>query len=170
MGDRMIVDIRNLISGGEREIKIGFEYTVPDDSVFFSSFPGVEIKPVSVRGSIINMSGLIEVSGDIKAEYSTACARCAEPLNGVFETHFERTASEKPDENDEYLLISDGTLDLSVPVTEQLLSDFPSKLLCRDDCKGLCPKCGKNLNDGDCGCDLKEPDPRLEALRRLIKK
>ena len=170
MGDRMIVDIKNLLSGGEREKTFAFDYKVPDDSVFFSSFPGVDIKPVSVSGRICNMSGYVEVSGDVAAEYSTVCARCAEPINGVFRTEFVRTASEERDEDDEYLLISDDCVDLSVPVIEQLLADFPSKLLCRDDCRGLCPKCGKNLNDGDCGCSRTEADPRLEALRRLIKK
>ncbi|MBO4216870.1 MAG: DUF177 domain-containing protein [Clostridia bacterium] len=166
----MIVDVKNLLSGGERELPFEFEYAVPEDSVFRSSFPGVELKPVSVRGKILNMSGLIEVSGDVEVGYSTACARCAEPINGVFRTSFVRTAAAEQDEDDEYLLIVDDAIDLSVPVTEQLLSDFPSKLLCREDCRGLCPKCGKNLNDGDCGCSQTEADPRLEVLRRLLNK
>ncbi len=167
---RMIADIKNLLSGGEREQSFEFEYTVPSDSVFRSSFPGVELKPVSVSGRIVNMSGLVEVSGSVKAGYSTVCARCAEPISGVFETEFVRTASKEEDEDGEYILIKDDCIDLSVPVTEQLLADFPSKLLCREDCKGLCPKCGKNLNDGDCGCSRTEADPRLEVLRRLINK
>ena len=42
------------------------------------------------------------------------------------------------------------------------------RVLCSEDCKGLCPKCGRDLNEGECGCDLKEPDPRLAVLAQLL--
>ena len=50
----------------------------------------------------------------------------------------------------------------------ELLLDMEMTVLCREDCKGLCPKCGKNLNDGDCGCDRREIDPRLAVLQEFL--
>lgn len=58
-------------------------------------------------------------------------------------------------------------IDLSPAVREQVLLSAPASPLCREDCKGLCPKCGKDLNDGDCGCDRKAIDPRWSALKGI---
>ena len=68
----------------------------------------------------------------------------------------------------DYVLIEDGVLDVEAPLTEQLLLALPTKVLCKEDCRGLCPKCGHDRNDGDCGCDLHEPDPRLACPAKLL--
>ena len=68
----------------------------------------------------------------------------------------------------DYIEAPDFTVELDAPVTADILLELPSKHLCKEDCKGLCPKCGKNLNMGDCGCDLRETDPRLEILKSLL--
>ena len=52
---------------------------------------------------------------------------------------------------------------------EEIMLEMPSRTLCREDCLGLCPKCGKNLNEGSCGCAQHEPDPRLAVLKTLLK-
>ena len=52
---------------------------------------------------------------------------------------------------------------------EQLEMEFPVRILCREDCRGLCQRCGKNLNEGECGCDTREIDPRMEPLRKLLE-
>ena len=53
-------------------------------------------------------------------------------------------------------------------LSEILLLDFPTRVLCSEDCKGLCHKCGKDLNEGDCGCDHREIDPRFAVLQQLL--
>lgn len=58
-------------------------------------------------------------------------------------------------------------IDLSPAVREQILLSVPASPLCREDCKGLCPRCGKDLNDGDCGCDRTAMDPRWSALKGI---
>jgi uncharacterized protein len=63
----------------------------------------------------------------------------------------------------------DKKLDLLAPVEEEIMLEMPSRTLCKDDCLGLCQKCGKNLNEGDCNCDKKEVDPRLAILKTLLK-
>ena len=72
------------------------------------------------------------------------------------------------EENDEYLVLDNDQLPLDELAEEELVLNLPSKNLCRKDCRGLCPKCGRNLNEGLCGCRSDTVDPRLEALRQLI--
>jgi uncharacterized protein len=60
-------------------------------------------------------------------------------------------------------------MELADSVKEQVLLAAPVKVVCRESCKGLCPKCGKNLNEGDCGCSTVVTDPRWDALKDLKK-
>ena len=109
-------------------------------------------------------------------DYRAACARCLEPVTGSFSVTLERTVaaheslSEKQlEENvDEYAVIEDGGLGLDELVREELLLCFPMRFLCSPDCPGLCPRCGKPLRLGDCGCPKHEPDPRLAVLKTLL--
>ena len=68
----------------------------------------------------------------------------------------------------DYVIVEDGFLDIDEQMKEQLELEFPSRFLCNDDCRGLCQKCGKNLNDGNCGCSTKEIDPRLMPLQKIL--
>ena len=67
------------------------------------------------------------------------------------------------------MLVNELRYDLDPLITEDIFLDLPSKLLCSEDCKGLCPVCGKNRNEGDCGCEKQTVDPRLEILKQLMK-
>ena len=68
------------------------------------------------------------------------------------------------------MIVRDGFLDVDEELSEMLEMDFPSKILCREDCRGLCPKCGANRNHGSCSCPEKEVDPRLAPLAKLLEK
>lgn len=61
-------------------------------------------------------------------------------------------------------------IDITDDVRQYILLAIPIKLLCKEDCKGLCPRCGKNLNEGNCNCEIDTIDPRWEALSKLMKK
>lgn len=73
------------------------------------------------------------------------------------------------DDNDDYIEVPDYTLDVDNCVQTDIILNLPVKFLCKEDCKGICPKCGKDLNDGECGCQTEEIDPRLEVLKELLK-
>ena len=68
---------------------------------------------------------------------------------------------------DEYLVLNDGMLDADDAVREALILSFPMRLLCSEDCPGLCPVCGKPLREGACGCVTREVDPRWAPLAAL---
>ena len=67
-----------------------------------------------------------------------------------------------------FIQVTNYKLDLDELTRADILLELPTKYLCSENCKGLCPVCGKNLNDGTCNCDLHQIDPRLEALKKLI--
>ena len=71
--------------------------------------------------------------------------------------------------NSIYIIIEDKKFDMLPVVEEEIMLEMPSRTLCKEDCRGLCQKCGKNLNEGDCDCDKKEVDPRLAILKTLLQ-
>ena len=79
-----------------------------------------------------------------------------------------RALSDEEDDNGEFVVVPDDQLDLDQLLTEDILLDVPSKFLCSPGCKGLCPTCGKNLNQGPCGCERDTVDPRLAVLKDLL--
>ena len=133
-----------------------------DDRVLFP-------EPVKITGCIRNVAEVVFMDATIEADEHTICDRCAcdlvrhltIPMEHTFVTALEN------EEDDDFIVIPDMVLDLDALSREDLLLDLPSKVLCREDCKGICPQCGKNLNEGPCNC--KEPvDPRLEGLLSLL--
>lgn len=131
-----------------------------------------------VYGRITNSAGYMRLTLKADLPYIGQCARCLDEVRGVFSLDFERTvvtegmvSEEKLEESvDEYIVLDDGRLELDDAVREELLIDFPKKLLCSEDCEGLCPVCGRPKKEGDCGCVTKEIDPRLAVLKKLLDK
>ena len=172
----MKLDLRPLLAG-ERLLTFDYELPLnidPEDTSSFLygvSFPS----PMKVRGEITNTAGYMRMTLTMSVDYQAACARCLSPVAGCFSLNLEKTVAPRKllsdlDENklDDYAIIDDGFLDMDEPLLEQLEMEFPIRFLCSEDCRGLCPKCGRNLNEGECGCETKEIDPRLEPLRKLL--
>ena len=110
-------------------------------------------------------------SGHMKGVVETDCRRCLGPASAVVEEElhllFAEAGDEDADEADMYLLDPRARdVDLRPAVREQWLLVAPAFVLCRDDCKGLCPRCGADLNQGSCDCEP-DPDPRWSALNAL---
>lgn len=126
--------------------------------------------PVSVNATIVNKTGLVTLDIDAEFLYSRPCDRCYVDVDTKMKLHFTHRLVEslEGDYNDEYIETTDYKLDLSELVTTDILLSLPSKYLCKGDCQGLCQKCGHNLNLGECDCDKREIDPRLEALKELL--
>ena len=131
-------------------------------------------EPVHAVGEVRNTAGVFVLSGTVGTTLHGVCDRCAAdvvrrveyPLHAVFASEL---ANDDGEEDPWLFLLEDGCADLDDVVTTAFVLSMDSKLLCKDDCKGLCCRCGKNLNDGPCGCQP-EPDPRLAVLRQLLQK
>ena len=113
--------------------------------------------------------------GRIEGDVALECSRCLSDASAHVsdEAHliFAESGAEEIDDPDVFRLDpKDPELDLRPAIREEWLLAAPSFAVCRDDCKGLCPRCGKDLNTGPCDCEDKSADPRWDALRKLDSK
>ncbi len=166
----MIVDVSPLLCGEVKRLELDYMLTPePLDGVVFDS-------DAHVTGQITDQAGYMRLTLKAELTYHGECARCLAPVDGVFSLDFERTVAtegmltEQQAEEmvDEYVVLHGKELDVDEALTEELLLGFPTRLLCEEDCPGLCSKCGKPLRDGDCGCSHKEIDPRLAVLQHFF--
>ena len=130
-------------------------------------------EPVLASGTVRNTAGVLVMKGMITTCLHGVCDRCASdfvrdveiPVDVVLVEEFSNEDSE-----DEWVFpLEADAADLEEIVRTVFVLNLDSKLLCDPECKGLCCRCGKNLNDGPCGCQ-KELDPRFAALRQLLEK
>lgn len=127
--------------------------------------------PVEVSGAVRNMAGALVLSGSARSTVESRCDRCLKPITLKVDIPVETLLAEEleDEENDEIVLLENGQVDLDTLFTTACILGWEGKHLCREDCAGLCPKCGKDLNDGPCGCG-KELDPRFAVLAKLLDK
>ena len=128
---------------------------------------------VRAEGTVRNTAGVLVMTGEITTCIHGTCDRCAEdfdreidlPIDVVLVTELANEENE-----DEWVFPLEGdSANLDDIVRTVFVLNLDSKLLCSEDCKGLCHRCGKNLNDGPCNCQ-KELDPRFAALKQLLEK
>jgi uncharacterized protein len=124
----------------------------------------------------------IRVVGQLSTNLEIACARCLEPVpyavTRQFDLLYRPAGSDSGEDREIELQDKDAAIsyyegegvELEELLREQILLDLPLKTLCSEDCKGLCPQCGKNLNSGECQCETAALDPRWEALKGLKDK
>lgn len=146
--------------------------------------------PVHVQATVTHSGSRYVVRGEARAMTRAVCDRCLEevelPIVAAFEEAYRRRTdrpermddewtpydgeSEPEDEGDEETLFEGDSFELDGVVRQHLLLAFPPKVLCREDCRGMCPACGQNRNDGPCECRTDDVDPRLAGLARLLER
>ena len=141
------------------------------DLLYGTCYPVSE--PVLAEGTVRNTAGVLVMQGSIETTIHGVCDRCASdfaqqlrfPIDVVLVTELSNEENE-----DEWVFPLEGdSADLEDIVRTVFVLNMDSKLLCKPDCKGMCCRCGKNLNNGPCNCQ-KELDPRFAALRQLLDK
>lgn len=174
----MKLDLRALMAGEIRVLPVHVELVPqidPDDRL--SSLYGVRFPSgVIADGEITNTAGYMRMCLALEAGYVVPCARCLDDVCGTFSYTVERTVApasmleDVPEDRlDDYIVIENGFIDIDDMLLELVELAFPTKFLCREDCPGLCVRCGKKLSEGNCNCSTKEIDPRLEPLRRILE-
>jgi uncharacterized protein len=109
----------------------------------------------------------IEVDGTISAEWATVCRRCVRDVSGTATGVVDELFQIEPLDPDAYL-IEDGQIDLAPLVRETVLLELDVEQVCREDCAGLCPVCGIDLNVAECSCDTAVRDDRWAALEGFV--
>ncbi len=127
--------------------------------------------PVRVVGELTSRAGVVQLTAEAVFDFHGRCDRCLAAFVRGYKVPLEHILVNtlENEENDDFVLLEQEQLDLDDLVLSDLLLELPYKSLCREDCRGLCPQCGKNLNEGLCGCTTKSVDPRLEVLRQLLQ-
>ena len=165
---KVILTISQLIGKTGESMEVSFSENVENtmgypDVVCFS-------EPVVIKGVLTNTKKgiLFEADGNTEAVY--LCSRCLErvkvPIQFNINEMFYPSGSVENEKEAE--TFCDDEMDLTDVIQRSILENLPMKVVCKEECKGLCPKCGKNLNEGDCDCNDTEFDPRLESLRTLF--
>ena len=128
-------------------------------------------RPIQVSGVVRNMAGALELEGRAESVLDTRCDRCLKPITVTLDVPVNTLLAEEleDEENDEIILLEKGGVELDEIFSTACILNLDGKHLCSEDCKGLCGKCGADLNKGPCGCK-KELDPRLAVLERLLDK
>lgn len=128
------------------------------------------VEPVNARLSVLNTGKTLAVTGKVSGKLELKCDRCLAPFVCEFEVPLEENyalAKETPAED--LIYYSGDFLDVAPEVEKSIYLALPMKTLCNEECLGLCHKCGRNLNEGNCGCVDEEIDPRLGVLKELLK-
>ena len=163
----MIIDLKRIFVNENSSLPI--EYSLDMSNVDFSGVYPLK-KPVEIIGTVSNKASLVELDASINYVFEAPCDRCGVDAAEKYTLNIQKTLapSIEGEESDSILLTPDMKLDLDELVYSEVIVSLPMKHLCKDDCKGICAKCGKNLNEGKCDCPEKEIDPRLSALAELL--
>lgn len=149
-------------NGTSREVELDYpSIRVADDMV---------LEPLAGSFTATRISEGILIGGRLQSRLALTCVRCLEEAIVPLIIHLEELFYYPPNTAapDSYVVGENGYIDLSPLVREMAVLDMPLQPLCQPDCEGLCISCGHNLNEGDCGCEPDEVDPRMEALRQLL--
>ena len=162
----MRLDLREIIHVPEASKPFRFQLDLSD-----LEFYGKHLisRPVQVEGSVTNHAGALVLEGTASSLLDLACDRCGKEFSRekVVELNCLLAAELEDEEHDEIYLLEGNEVDLDEVAGTAFILAMDTKNLCSDNCKGLCAKCGADLNNGPCGC-RPEVDPRLAALAQLL--
>lgn len=166
----MVLDLNTLPLLGNEE---GYSFSEDLQLQDIRLWGGHPIKrPVQAEGRLFEKSGILCLELSVSYRIEGECGRCltAAERPGAFQaSHIVMDHLPYEDAEGEYIEAPHGRLDVDALIREDLLLELPQELLCDEECAGLCPQCGRNLNEGDCGCPDHEPDPRFDILRKLME-
>jgi uncharacterized protein len=169
----MFLDVKDL---AVRKLRIRKRYA--PGSIDYHTAEFKQTEPLEVTATAELLDGQIRITGALETKIELVCARCLEPViedvNRVFDLFYRPvTKNLKPredrlkDDDTEIGFFEGEGLFLADVLKEQVLLALPLKVICRSDCRGLCPSCGANLNHEECRCETHATDPRLAPLARL---
>lgn len=167
-GNRALIDVADVLEAVGDEKPIDGEYVFK--SVGPAETPIAFASPVRISGKIENVGSGLLVTGDLSTSLKVSCSRCLETAEIKIDQSFGDMlypVGSQPDEED--FVYEGRQVDLGPMIEEITMLAVPIKPLCRADCKGLCGRCGANLNEGPCGCPPENVDMRLAKLKEFFE-
>ena len=164
----MTIDVSQIIkiTGARIDICNDIDLQVADFLGGSYKFPN----PLKAEGEIYNNGKSLTLSVHITGKMETECARCLKPIevDVDYTVHELLSRAEDNSGTDDDIIIDGYEVDIDAIAADNFIMNISGKYLCSDDCKGLCPTCGHDLNEGECGCDNEYIDPRWQALADII--
>ena len=159
----MVIDLKPIKETIGAQIPIAY-------SVDLSDVVPAAVSPVNVSGAVVNRAGILLLHLDLETELHLVCDRCLDEFDRMQRVSYDVCVADHSEEDcDEIIVCADDQLELDELVMTAFVLAQESKVLCKEDCKGLCPICGVNRNASTCSCEPNTVDPRLEVLRKLLE-
>ena len=163
----MLLDLRNVIYVPGASVE--FDCELSDEGLDFPSVSSYQQMP-HAHGRVFNEAGVLRLTGEVEADMICICDRCGEEFKSRKVTGVDVILTTDAQVDDPELFPLEGdVVDLNKVLSTCFILDMETKFLCREDCKGLCQTCGKNLNFGPCAC-RRQIDPRFAVLEQLLDK
>lgn len=166
----MKVNIREVIAGQKNKINIETKEEIKDISYFGDDV--AFITPVTLKAEISKVDNEFFISGTVEGTAEFHCARCLKRFQREIKERVYAqfgTGGMDDEEMDDSYSIVDEMIDISEIIRNTLIASLPMKVVCDENCKGLCSVCGKDLNVEACNCKIEEIDPRLAKLKDLLQ-
>ena len=170
----MLINLTDVLSCEEKVVKRTIETELRTFDSSLGSFPLTAEEPLELILTNLG-SDKLRIEGSFRATALIPCDRCLTEVKTPIALSFEKevdmkqTTEGRIEDLDETDYIEGYNLDAERLLYGELLVNWPMKTLCREDCRGICRKCGKNLNEGSCGCDTAELDPRMAVIAEIFK-
>lgn len=163
----MLLNVKPILHSPGKRLDFQFSMDL-SDLEFAGRYPVTQ--PVEVTGQVRNTADVLELELTARTTLDAVCDRCGKAFPQEKEVSYQCLLAEElqNEDNDEIVLLEDGQADVGDLARTAFILGMDSKTLCSEDCKGLCPRCGADLNLGPCSC-RKEVDPRLAVLAKLLE-
>ena len=169
----MLVNLTDVFLNEGKVLESSVPYEKDEFHGAMGNFPIKEASMVSLKLSNLGSAKAL-IEGNVKITMLMQCDRCLQDVDHTFDLNFSEEVvspdsfAEKSEEDDDVSFMEGYHLNVDTLVENEILLNWPMKILCKESCKGICKVCGKNLNDGDCGCDDFVPDPRMAAIKDIF--
>lgn len=168
----MIIDISKIILTKNKEEKLNCSVDSEYIDYKHSLFTIKNNKPFELI--VVNVDAKhLNISCNTSLDVVIPCDRCLEDVDCSFDISIDKSFKINDgiitEEDDDFSFINEGELDVDRLLFDEILVDWPSKVLCKNDCKGICPKCGANLNTSPCDCERNVIDPRMAKFQDVFK-
>lgn len=166
----MFINLTEVLTSEEKIVSMQVETDLTDVHVSGQTFRAVEKSPV--RFTFTNLGkGKAAIDGEAEITFAMQCDRCLKPVDEKMQLHISREVHApdmESDTDDEDIFMDGYVLNVEDLLYNEIMINWPMKVLCKPDCKGICLKCGKDLNTGTCGCDTFVPDPRMAVIKDIF--
>lgn len=163
----MRIDVSDIVKVDGAALDVEFDGVL--EGVASAQEPFLFDKPVVFKGKLVNVGGVLKLEGKLKTGYLAKCYRCLKDIDAKMDIAVkEEFLDGKTAAGDEVYTYEGNFIEIDKVLKDNIILNLPMKQICSEECRGLCPQCGNDLNTGICSCREESVDPRLDALKNFF--